>query len=132
MDAISDLEAIEPAEPGQSGIRRGRLKLLFTSARTIARVAWRDPENLPERLMLAAADRLGAASRVWAEDALARRPEDGSAVIAAEARRQSILVARVDGGIAGTPFFIALVPGYVGYLWQENVDAAPDGGAVRP
>ena len=122
MDAVGDLEAIEapePGEPGEPGFRRGRLKLLFRSARTIARVAWRDPENLPERLMLAATDRLGAASRVWAEDTLARRPDDGPATIAAEVRRQSALVARIDGGIAGTPFLIALVPGYVGYLWQE-------------
>lgn len=28
-------------------------------------------------------------------------------------------LARIDGAISGTPFFIALVPGYVSYLWQE-------------
>jgi len=28
-------------------------------------------------------------------------------------------VARLDGAVAGTPFFIALVPGYMSYLWQE-------------
>jgi len=60
MDALGDPDWIESADPE---IRRGRLKVLFTSARTIPRIAWRDPENLPERLMLAATDRLGAASR---------------------------------------------------------------------
>ncbi|MGH2936764.1 MAG: hypothetical protein ACRDPE_01425 [Solirubrobacterales bacterium] len=28
-------------------------------------------------------------------------------------------MARVDGAVAGTPFFIALVPGYIAYLQQE-------------
>src|SRR5262249_5934290 len=34
-------------------------------------------------------------------------------------RGQSAHVARLDGAIAGTPFFIALVPGYLAYLQQE-------------
>ncbi len=32
---------------------------------------------------------------------------------------QSAQVARIDGAISGTPFFIALVPGYLMYLLQE-------------
>ncbi len=116
MDTAGDPDVIEPIE---AGVRRGRLRTLFASSRTIARVAWRDPDHLPERLILAATDRLGEPSREWAEAALAARPDDGPATIAAELRRQSALVARIDGAVAGTPFFIALVPGYVGYLWQE-------------
>jgi hypothetical protein len=116
MDTAGEPEVIEPIE---AGIRRGRLRTLFTSARTLARVAWRDPDHLPERMMLAATDRLGEPSRIWAEAALARRPDDGPTRLAAELRRQSALVARIDGAVAGTPFFIALIPGYVGYLWQE-------------
>src|SRR5215208_4346727 len=34
---------------------------------------------------------------------------------------QSAQVARIDGAVSGTPFFIALVPGYLAYLWQEGV-----------
>ena len=30
-------------------------------------------------------------------------------------------MARIDGAVSGTPFFIALVPGYLAYLWQEGV-----------
>jgi hypothetical protein len=41
-------------------------------------------------------------------------------VIAEELRTQSAQVARIDGAITGTPFLIALVPGYLGYLWQEG------------
>src|SRR3954447_4301538 len=32
----------------------------------------------------------------------------------------SAQLARIDGAAAGTPFFIALVPGYLSYLWQEG------------
>ncbi len=28
--------------------------------------------------------------------------------------------ARIDGAVAGTPFLIALVPGYLAFLWQEG------------
>ena len=35
------------------------------------------------------------------------------------AATQSAHVARIDGAISGTPFFIALVPGYLTYLQQE-------------
>jgi hypothetical protein len=30
-----------------------------------------------------------------------------------------VKLARDDGAVAGTPFFVALVPGYMSYLWQE-------------
>jgi hypothetical protein len=30
-----------------------------------------------------------------------------------------VKIARLDGAVAGTPFFIALAPGYMSYLWQE-------------
>jgi hypothetical protein len=46
-------------------------------------------------------------------------------VIAGELRTQSAQVARIDGAISGTPFLVALVPGYLRYLWQDpTVDAA--------
>jgi hypothetical protein len=68
-------------------------------------------------LALFAVRLLGEASQLWARDALA----DGAdpAVVATKLRHQSGRVARIDGAISGTPFFLALVPGYLGYLWQE-------------
>jgi hypothetical protein len=39
--------------------------------------------------------------------------------LAEELRVNSAQVARIDGAISGTPFFIALVPGYLTYLWEE-------------
>ena len=47
------------------------------------------------------------------------RPDTPVAQIAEELRTQSAHVARIDGAISGTPFFIALVPGYLTYLQQE-------------
>ena len=55
----------------------------------------------------------------------ARRPEERPdvprGVIAEEVRIQTAQVARIDGAVSGTPFLIALVPGYLAYLWQEGV-----------
>jgi hypothetical protein len=42
-------------------------------------------------------------------------------LIAEDLRKETARVARVDGAVAGTPFLIALVPGYLSYLWQEGV-----------
>lgn len=119
MDTVGDGDAIEVVDVVGAGTRSGRLRNLFASSRTVIRVAWRDPENLPERLMLAASARLGEPSREWAASTLALRADAAPVTIAAELRHDSAIVARVDGAIAGTPFFIALVPGYIGYLWQE-------------
>jgi hypothetical protein len=77
----------------------------------------RDPEHLPERLALFAVQRLGEPSRLWAREALADGADPG--VVATQLRHQSGRVARIDGAISGTPFFLALLPGYLGYLWQE-------------
>ena len=47
------------------------------------------------------------------------RPDTHRAQIAEELRTDSAHLARIDGAIAGTPFFVALVPGYLSYLLQE-------------
>ena len=85
----------------------------------MSRVAWRDPEKISERLTLYAAQRLAGPARDWAEGVREARADIPLATIAAEVRSQSAGVARVDGAVAGTPFFIALVPGYMAYLLQE-------------
>ena len=85
----------------------------------LVRIAYRDPRHIPERLTLLAAQTLAEPSREWAERALRERPDASPAEIADDLREQSIKIARLDGAVAGTPFFIALVPGYISYLWQE-------------
>jgi hypothetical protein len=91
----------------------------MTSTKELVRIAYRDPRHIPERLTLHATHNLAEPSREWAENALRERPDDTPAEIADDLRDQSVKIARVDGAVAGTPFFIALVPGYISYLWQE-------------
>src|SRR3954452_22827784 len=85
----------------------------------LVRIAYRDPEHIPERVTLHASHNLAGPSREWAENALRERPDATPAEIADDLREQSTKIARIDGAVAGTPFFIALVPGYTSYLWQE-------------
>jgi hypothetical protein len=71
-------------------------------------------------MTLYAAQRLGPPSREWAQAKQQADPDTPKAQLADDLRVQSANVARIDGAVAGTPFFIALVPGYVAYLWQEG------------
>src|SRR5207248_9676908 len=80
---------------------------------------YRDPEHVAERLTLYAIARLADPSRQWAEAARRDRADTPPAEIAEEQRIQTAQVARIDGAISGTPFLIALVPGYLTYLYQE-------------
>jgi hypothetical protein len=73
-----------------------------------------------ERLTLYGVQRLAQPALEWAEKTRAARPEAELAEIAHELRTQSAQIARVDGAVSGTPFFVALVPGYLNYLWQET------------
>lgn len=98
---------------------RSRIRRAFSGSRELVRIAYRDPEHVSERLTLYTADRLGDPSREWASSARTSRPDSHPAQIAEELRTDSAHVARIDGAIAGTPFFIALVPGYLTYLVQE-------------
>jgi hypothetical protein len=98
---------------------RGYVRRVFAGSRALVRLVHRDPEHIAERLTLFAVDRIAEESTQWAQSARDRRPDTPRAEIAEELRIRSAQIARIDGAISGTPFFIALVPGYVGYLWQE-------------
>jgi hypothetical protein len=97
----------------------GRVQQLFWLSRGLVRIVYRDPEHVTERLMLTAVQRLGEPSLTWARATLAARPASDPGALASDFHRQAANVARIDGAIAGTPFLVALIPGYVGYLWQE-------------
>jgi hypothetical protein len=108
-------EGIEPPRPGE-----GRVRHTLSGWRQLARIAYRDPEHVAERLTLYGAQHLGEPSLDWAHRVRGTRPDVPQAVIAEELRTESAQVARIDGAIMGTPFLVALVPGYLGYLWQEG------------
>jgi hypothetical protein len=109
--------AVDPAPEEDSG--GGRVRRTFGSTKELVRIAYRDPAHIPERLTLHATQNLAGPSREWAERAMSARPDATPAELADDLRTQSVKLARLDGAIAGTPFFIALVPGYLSYLWQE-------------
>ena len=115
-DALSG--SAPPAE-GEGPAERGRIRRVFSRSRELWRVVYRDPEHVAERLTLYTADRLGDPSREWADSARSSRSDIHRAKIAEELRTQSAHIARIDGAISGTPFFVALVPGYLTYLYQE-------------
>jgi hypothetical protein len=93
---------------------------VFSGSRELVRIVYRDPEHVSERLTLYATDRYGDASGEWARTARSARGDTSRAMIAEELRTNSAHVARIDGAISGTPFLIALVPGYLTYLLQET------------
>ncbi|HEY7077868.1 MAG TPA: hypothetical protein VH418_20970 [Solirubrobacteraceae bacterium] len=103
-------------EPGERfAATRRRLK----APGVLVRLILRDPHHVPERVTIFAVDRQADAARAWAEQARAAAPDSSPAELAEVQRRRTVGTARVDGAIAGTPFFIALVPAYVAFLWQE-------------
>jgi hypothetical protein len=106
-----------PEEGGAAVLGLNRVQPLFSGSRELGAIVRRDPEHVPERLALLAVHRLGEPSMQWARAALADGSDPGA--VATHLRHQSGRIARVDGAISGTPFFLALVPGYLGYLWQE-------------
>jgi hypothetical protein len=119
MESADQTSATAP-EPSEAPHPRSRIGRVFSGSRELVRIFYRDPEHVAERLTLYAADRYGDASREWAQSARSARPDTPRAVIAEELRTRSAQVARIDGAISGTPFFIALVPGYLTYLLQET------------
>jgi protein-S-isoprenylcysteine O-methyltransferase Ste14 len=108
----------QDAKAPRSG--RGRGKRTLSGSRALARMAYRDPEHVAERLALYGARNLGEASLEWANRVQETRPDVPPAVIAEELRMQTAQLARIDGAVSGTPFLIALVPGYLAYLWEEG------------
>jgi hypothetical protein len=98
---------------------RGYVRRVLVGSRDLVRVIHRDPEHVAERITLYAVDRIADESTQWAQSVRRDRPDTPPAEIAEELRITSARIARIDGAISGTPFFIALVPGYVSYLLQE-------------
>jgi hypothetical protein len=99
--------------------RRGRLGRAFAGSRDLLRIVYRDPQHVSERLTLYAVDRLAEPSADWARIVQELRPDAPPAEIGEELRLRTAQIARIDGAISGTPFLIALAPGYLTYLWQE-------------
>src|SRR5690242_11311428 len=100
-----------PGPPDDVQPPRRRISRAFSGSRELVRIGYRDPEHVVERLTLYAIDRLAGSSSEWARAVRRARPDVPRAHIAEELRVQSAQLARIDGAVAGTPFFLALLPG---------------------
>ncbi|HTX11568.1 MAG TPA: hypothetical protein VME22_23295 [Solirubrobacteraceae bacterium] len=118
-DAAAPEPEPEPDRGPDGEISAGRVRRMFAGSREAIRIAYRDPEHLSERLALYAIARLAEPTEQWAESMRSTRADTSPAEIVEELRLQTAQVARIDGAISGTPFLIALVPGYLSYLYQE-------------
>ena len=118
MASADETDLGAPPEPG-AGVSGGRVRRMFAGSREAVRIVYRDPEHVSERLTLYAIARLAGPTASWAEAVRSTRTDTPPAEIAEELRLQTAQVARIDGAISGTPFFVALVPGYLTYLYQE-------------
>jgi hypothetical protein len=114
----ADHKSSLPLDPAPAA-PHGRVHRIFAGSRDLLRIVRRDPEHIAERLTLYGVDRIAEESTEWARSARRKHPDTPRAEIAEELRLASARVARIDGAISGTPFLIALVPGYASYLWQE-------------
>jgi hypothetical protein len=87
-----------------------------TSLIVVARELRRDPDHLPERLVLYAHGQLASETEQWLASAA---PTEDRHAVATNLCASAAGRARVNGAIAGTPFLLALVPAYVTVLWDE-------------
>ncbi len=98
---------------------RRRIGHTLSGGWQLAVIAYRDPEHVAERIALHSQQSLGEPSLEWAQRVREERAAVPRAVIAEQVRTDSAKVAAIDGAVAGTPFLIALIPGYLLYLRQE-------------
>lgn len=108
-----------PASDSNDDAGRGGVRVVTDAPRQMVRVAWRDPEHICERLTLQAVHRLAEPSLEWAQATRAAHPDGDLRESVTNLGTQSARIARLQGMVAGTPFYFALVPGYMNYLWQE-------------
>jgi hypothetical protein len=113
VPAAGDAEELR----GSGWWARARQSLRVPGA--LVRLLVRDPKHIPERLTIYAVDRRSAGARDWAQRVRDAEPDASRPTLVEVQRRRTISTARIDGAIAGTPFFIALVPAYIAFLQQE-------------
>jgi hypothetical protein len=107
----------ETPEGGSGPWARARRGLRVPGA--LMRLVVRDPQHIPERLAIYAVDRRAAGAREWAQRVQDAEPGESRSELVEIQRRRTVSASRIDGAIAGTPFFIALVPAYIAFLQQE-------------
>jgi hypothetical protein len=75
------------------------------------------PRYLPERLVVFAVNRLAEPTKAGADER--RAAGDDAKAESDKLRHDTIVMSRVNGAVAGTPFFVALLPAYLSFLWAQ-------------
>jgi hypothetical protein len=125
MSNEPDIQQTHVADGGDAEEPVGRLGLWARSRQSLrvpgalVRLVVRDPGHIPERLTIYAVDRRAEGARAWAQRVRNAEPNSSKSALVEIQRRRTVSTARIDGAIAGTPFFIALVPAYIAFLQQE-------------
>jgi protein-S-isoprenylcysteine O-methyltransferase Ste14 len=115
MDPSASTASSSLAASGDEPLATSELSL----PRSLLAAIHKDPEHLPERLVMIAHARLSEPSFDWARRARAENPTASTADLANSLAGRAEKFARVNGALAGTPFLLALVPAYVSVLWRE-------------
>ena len=95
------------AASGTRASRWWRVRAAGAVPRELIRIVYRDPEHVCERLTLFACDRLAEPTRTWIQGARAADPQVDPREIADGLGVQSARIARIEGAVAGTPFYLA-------------------------
>ena len=122
-DGMPPADATSPPSAGGRG-SRSRIRHGLSEGWRLAKIAYRDPEHVAERIALHSTQSLGEPSLEWAQRVRKEREGVPRAVIAEQLRTDSAKVAAIDGAVAGTPFLIALIPGYLLVPQAGGADAA--------
>jgi hypothetical protein len=78
-----------------------------------------DPAHAPETFAIQAVRMLGEQTREDVERMRAHQPDASRAALSTEIVDRGVRRAAVEGGISGTPLYIALVPAYVAMLLEQ-------------
>lgn len=117
--AMTNGQDVKQAADRAAAPRSRRVGAAVSVPRELLRIVYRDPEHVCERMTLYASQRLAAPACEWVQATREAHPQTGLREIADGLGVQSARIARIEGAVAGTPFYLALVPGYMNYLWQE-------------
>ncbi|HEY6397116.1 MAG TPA: hypothetical protein VIX82_06655 [Solirubrobacteraceae bacterium] len=99
-------EGIEPPRPGE-----GRVRHTLSGWRQLARIAYRDPEHVAERLTLYGAQHLGEPSLDWANRVRGARPDVPQAAQSATiASDHHGCVPPTDSSDSSAPMLAAKIP----------------------
>jgi hypothetical protein len=113
------MEAARSASYRDPAVERAQRRSFRRAIRRLLGDLRGDPAHAPVIFAIEAVNILGRQTAAELEEVRARRPDADPGELSAEAVADGVRLAAVEGGIAGTPLYIALVPAYVSLLLAQ-------------